>query len=165
MSVAIRRWIFSALGVLALCLLMTGLDARAEAPPLALALSDGQVRLLEQELRDDLHALDAFARQRHRLYITGLSRIEPHRGAGGDVEPHAARLFAVELQRRIGFEEMIMRADLDRPISAIGNRERHGLAAGIEFDLAVLDEEFAGDHFASSVIPGRGEASNPESRK
>ena len=38
--------------------------ARAEEPPLALALSDGQVRLLERELRDDLHALDAFARQR-----------------------------------------------------------------------------------------------------
>ncbi len=29
MSAGIRRWIFSALGVLALCLLMTGLDARA----------------------------------------------------------------------------------------------------------------------------------------
>jgi len=30
MSAGIRRWIFNALGVLALCLLMTGLDARAE---------------------------------------------------------------------------------------------------------------------------------------
>ena len=29
MSAGIRPWIFSALGVLALCLLMTGLDARA----------------------------------------------------------------------------------------------------------------------------------------
>jgi hypothetical protein len=29
MSASIRRWIFSALWVLALCLLMTGLDARA----------------------------------------------------------------------------------------------------------------------------------------
>ncbi len=29
MSEGIRRWIFSAFGVLALCLLMTGLDARA----------------------------------------------------------------------------------------------------------------------------------------
>jgi hypothetical protein len=28
-SAGIRRWIFNALGVLALCLLMTGLDARA----------------------------------------------------------------------------------------------------------------------------------------
>jgi len=38
--------------------------ARAEEPTLTLALSDGQVRRLEQELRSDLDALDAFARQR-----------------------------------------------------------------------------------------------------
>ena len=38
--------------------------ARAEAPPLALALSDGQMRRLEQEFRDEIQALDAFARQR-----------------------------------------------------------------------------------------------------
>jgi len=37
MSTGIRRWIFNALGVLALCLLMTGLDARAGEPPLTLA--------------------------------------------------------------------------------------------------------------------------------
>jgi hypothetical protein len=72
-STGIRRWIFSALGVLALCLLMTGLDARAEAPPLALALSDGQVRRLEQELRGDLDAGRTGPRLTGRAYI-GLHR-------------------------------------------------------------------------------------------
>jgi hypothetical protein len=33
-----------------------------------------------------------------------------------------------------------MRADLDRTIARVGNRQLHGLAAGIELDLAVLDE-------------------------
>jgi hypothetical protein len=51
--------------------------ARGEAPPLALALSDGQVRLLEQELRDDLHALDAFARQRPSGAPRGASAERP----------------------------------------------------------------------------------------
>src|SRR5258707_1224384 len=47
---------------------------------------------------------------------------------------------------RVGFEEMVMRADLDRAIAGIGDRQRHRLAAGVELDLAVLDEEFTGDH-------------------
>src|SRR5262249_56130985 len=57
-----------------------------------------------------------------------------------------ARLLALEVQRRIGLEEMIVRADLDRPVAGVGHRQRHGLAAGIELDLAVLDEHLAGDH-------------------
>ena len=82
----------------------------------------------------------ALAGERDQLHVAGLAGLEAHRGAGGDVEPHAARLLAVELQRRIGLEEMIVRADLDRPVAGIGDRQRHRLAAGIEFDLAVLDE-------------------------
>src|SRR5579859_1926689 len=88
----------------------------------------------------------AFSRERHQLHLTGLSRLEAHRGACGDIEPHAAGFLALELQRRIGLEEMIVRADLDRAVTGIGNRQRHGLAAGIELDLAVLDEQFDGDH-------------------
>ena len=48
---------------------------------------------------------------------------------------------------------MVVRADLDRTVAGIGDRERHRLAAGIEFDLAVLDEEFAGDHLV--LLPDR----------
>src|SRR5712671_328024 len=106
---------------------------------------------------------DTLARERHELHVAGLAGLEPHRRAGGDIEPHAAGFLAVEFQRRVGFEEMVMRADLDRAIAGIGDRQRHRLAAGIEFDLTVLDEEFAGDHFSSFVIPGRCAASNPES--
>src|SRR5579863_1150777 len=98
----------------------------------------------------------ALSRQRDEMHLAGLTGFEPHGGAGGDVEPHAARFLAIEFQRRVGLEEMIVRADLDRAVSGIGNRERDRLPAGVEFDLAVLDEEFAGDHFISSNlwIPG-----------
>src|SRR3974390_895351 len=94
----------------------------------------------------------ALARERHELHLASLPGLEPHRRAGGDIEPHAARFFAVEFQRRIGLEEMVVRADLDRTIAGIGHRQRHGLAARIEVDLSVLDEAFAGDHSASSVL-------------
>src|ERR1700760_1040203 len=93
---------------------------------------------------------DALAGERHELHVAGLTRLEPNRGAGRDIQPHAAGLLAIELQCRIGFEEMIVRADLDRPIACVSDGKRHRLAAGVEFYLAVLDEEFAGDHFVTS---------------
>src|SRR3974390_3401651 len=44
------------------------------------------------------------AGQRHELDLAGLAGLEAHRGAGGDVEPHATRLLAFEFQRRVGLE-------------------------------------------------------------
>src|SRR3984885_15011479 len=98
----------------------------------------------------------ALSRQRDQMHLAGLARFEAHGGAGRDIEPHAAGFLAIEFQRRIGLEEMIVRADLDRAVTGIGDRERYRLAAGIELDVAVLDEEFAGDHFISFNlwIPG-----------
>src|SRR5712671_1436781 len=90
---------------------------------------------------------DALAGQRHELHVAGLAGLEADGGAGGNIQAHAARLLSVELQRRIGFEKVVVRADLDRAVAGVCHRQPHGLAAGIEFDLAVLDEEFAGDHF------------------
>src|SRR2546427_11379825 len=54
--------------------------ARAEEPPLTLALSDGQVRRLEQELRSDLDALDAFARRRPAGALSGAPTERPGSG-------------------------------------------------------------------------------------
>ena len=38
--------------------------------------------------------------------------------------PRAAR--AVEAQRRVGLEEVVVAADLDRPVAGVGDLERHG---------------------------------------
>ena len=89
--------------------------------------------------------------ERDQRHFARLSRLETHRGAGGDIEPHAARLLALELERRVGLEEMIVRADLDRPVAGIGDAERHPLAPGVEGNLAVLDEHFAGDHQSTAA--------------
>src|SRR6202035_5306487 len=75
--------------------------------------------------------------------VARLPRLEAHRSPGRNVEPHAARLLAVEAQRRVGFEEVVMRADLDRPVAGIGDRQRHGAAALVQFDVAVFYEIFA----------------------
>src|SRR6266446_1262387 len=88
----------------------------------------------------------ALAGERNERDLTRLPRFKAHRRAGRDIEPHAARLLAIEFQRRIGLEEMIMRADLDRPVAGIGDVKRNRPAPGIELDLAVLDEHLSGDH-------------------
>src|SRR5260370_15145324 len=85
-------------------------------------------------------------REGDQRHLPALPRLEPHRGAGRDVEAHAAGFLAVELQRRIGLEEMIMRADLDRPVARVDDRELPARPAGISNDLAALGDDFAGDH-------------------
>src|SRR5258708_37883218 len=88
----------------------------------------------------------ALAAVRHQLDLARLPGLEAHRGAGRDVEPHAARLVALEAQRLVGLEEMIVRADLDRPVAGVGDLYRHRHDAGVELDLAGLDEDFTGNH-------------------
>ena len=65
-------------------------------------------------------------REPHRARLAGL---EAHRRAGGDVEPHALGALAVELQRLVGLEEMIVAADLDRPVAGVGDLDGDRVAA------------------------------------
>jgi len=43
----------------------------------------------------------------HERHLPALPRLEPHRGAGRNVEPHAAGLLALELQRRISYVKAV----------------------------------------------------------
>src|SRR5215831_16876931 len=93
-----------------------------------------------------LEAVDAaLAAVRHQGDLASLAGLETHRGAGRDVEPHAARLVALEAQRLVGLKEVIVRADLDRPVAGVGDLERDAGRALVEDDLAGLDEDFAWD--------------------
>ena len=85
-------------------------------------------------------ALEAVALARrpvgHEPHLARLAGLEAHGGAGGDVEPHALGALAVEVQRRVGLEEMIVAADLDRPVAGVGDLEGDRVAARVELDLA-----------------------------
>src|SRR5690242_21811105 len=89
------------------------------------------------------------ARKRHQLDVARLSRLKAHRRPGRNIEPHAAGFFAIEFQRGVGFKEMVVRTNLDRTVPGVRNCQRDRLSAGIELDLAVLDEPFTGDHVIS----------------
>ena len=98
----------------------------------------------------------ARAAERDQPHLARLARLEPDRGAGGDVEPHPARRRAVEVERRVGLGEMIVRADLHRPVAGVGDGQRDRLAVGVQRDLAGGGKELAGDHRSPSpqVRPG-----------
>ena len=67
----------------------------------------------------------AVAGERHQLHVARLAGLEAHGGAGGDVEAHGrAALARSNVQGGVGLGEMIVRADLDRPVAGVGDRER-----------------------------------------
>src|SRR5713226_8951892 len=82
----------------------------------------------------------------HELHDPRLTGLEAHGRSGGDIQAEAARLFPIEAERIVGLVEMIMRADLDRPVSSIGDLEGDGRAAGVQLDVARARENFAGNH-------------------
>ena len=73
----------------------------------------------------------------------------------GDLGAGKSRLGAIEFQRLVGLEEMIMRADLDRPVAGVGDLERHGGAAGVQLDVAARGDDFPGNHALTGSAGGR----------
>src|SRR5205814_8464846 len=102
--------------------------------------------------------------KRDQLDRSLLPRLESHRGSRGDVETKSSRRGTIERQRSVGFREVIMRADLDRPVAGVCNRQADRGPAGIELDLSILCEDFAGNHgigwcTVTSLVPSGNVAS------
>jgi hypothetical protein len=61
----------------------------------------------------------------------------------------AAGGFAIEVERRIGLEEVIVRADLNRSVTGIAHDDLDARATDIELDVALFNQHFARDHEGS----------------
>src|SRR5690554_3382467 len=119
-------------------------------------MADGMIGGLERP--HDLLAEtvnDPRAPQRHELHIARLARFEPHRCAGGNIEPHAACRFAIKAQAGIGLVEMKMRADLNGSIAGIGDFQGNLCRACIEFNIAGFWDDFAGNHGLTEWVRAR----------
>ena len=93
---------------------------------------------------------------RDQLDFALLAGLEAHGGARGDVEPKASRRRAIEAQRAVGLEEVVVRADLDRPVAGVGDLHLERRAAGVDLDVAGFAEHFPGDHARSLRSSGMG---------
>src|SRR3954463_7450138 len=90
----------------------------------------------------------------HQVDLPRLAGLETHRGAGWDVEPHATRRLTLEAQRVVGLEEVVVRANLDRPVARGRDLDRHALRPRVELDLAGFYEQLAGNHRCTCVCLG-----------
>src|SRR5579859_5479840 len=81
------------------------------------------------------------ATERGEHDFLGFARLEAHGSAGGDVEMNAERRGAVEVERLVRLEEMIVAADLDRAVASVDRLDRGLLAASVKFDVAVRRED------------------------
>src|SRR3954468_2922161 len=78
--------------------------------------------------------------------LPGDARLEPHRGAGGHVEPLPARRLTVDLQRVVGLGEVVVRADLHGPVAGVDHRQRRTRASGVQLHRALARHDLPGDH-------------------
>src|ERR1700719_3502595 len=88
----------------------------------------------------------ARACNRDQRHLAALAGLEAPRRSRCNIEAHATGFGAVELECWSGLEEVIVRADLNRPVAAVRDSERQRFAALVELDVAGLDEIFTGDH-------------------
>src|SRR5690606_28257969 len=78
----------------------------------------------------------AFTSERDELHFTRLSRLEANGGARRDVQAEAASYGAVELQRRIYLEEVVVRAYLNGTIAGVAHDHGHRLTVDVQFKFA-----------------------------
>src|SRR5437764_14159524 len=78
----------------------------------------------------------AAAGKGHERYFFPRPGLESHRGASGNIEPHAESGGAIELHCLVDLEEMEMRSDLDRPVAGIASLQFDRAASGVYIDIA-----------------------------
>ena len=97
----------------------------------------GEVGFVHRAVSEVIAAAnDAVAGDINKADGLDVARLKSHRGAGGDIQPPAVGFGSIELQRRVGFDEVVVAADLDWAIAEVGDREFDRCAAGVQFKVA-----------------------------
>ncbi len=88
-------------------------------------------------------AAAAECHQRHFLFF---ARLKADRGAGCNIQAHAVSRCAVEIERGVHFEEMIVAAHLHRAVAGVAHHHPRRGPAGVQFDVAVAENVFSRMH-------------------
>ena len=78
-----------------------------------------------------------------QLHFAALAGLEAYRGAAWNIEMHAEGRGAVKRHRPVALGDVVMRADLDRPVASVDQHQFQRAAAGIDFDLALGEVDHA----------------------
>src|SRR5262245_4470273 len=68
--------------------------------------------------------------------FTGLARFEAHRRSRRNVQAIPKSSLSIKGESRVGLSEMIMTADLDRPVASVRNAKRDGRSILVQDNLA-----------------------------
>src|SRR5882672_3132004 len=79
---------------------------------------------------------DPVADERHEVDVAGVAGLEADGGARGDVEPLPVGGEAIESESAVRFSEVVMRPDLDRPITGVRDRDAGHRPSRIQLDVA-----------------------------
>src|SRR5215831_5325729 len=95
--------------------------------------------------------------ERDHADLTTLAGFEPHRGSRGNVQPASAGSLSVKAQSDVGFREVIMTPDLDRPVACIDDTKGNCSRVCIADDLARCRENLAWNHVRPRSAPAHQE--------
>src|SRR3954451_22665424 len=98
---------------------------------------------------------DAGAAELDEFHFFLLAGFEADGSACGDVEPHAARRFAIEFERVVHFEEMVMTADLYGAVAGMPHDHAGHFSAGVRNNGIRLQEPLTWFHFDRLTESGR----------
>src|ERR1700722_11273501 len=73
----------------------------------------------------------------HQRHLFPGPRFESNGGTGRNIKPHPESGGSIELHRLVDFEEMEVRADLDRAIAGVAGLQFDRAAAGVEGNAAI----------------------------
>src|SRR5580658_7969392 len=88
----------------------------------------------------------AQTRKGDQNHLLLFSRLKSHTRAGGNIETHTSRLFAIEGKRWIDFEEVIVASHLNRPVAGVSHEKGGADAALIGDDGIRRKQVFAWNH-------------------
>ncbi len=86
---------------------------------------------------------ESTAGQSHQRHLFLFARFEADGSSGRNIQSHAVSGRAIEIERGIHFEEMIMAAHLHGPVATVAYYYLRRGSPGIQFHFAVVENVFA----------------------
>src|SRR5450830_78667 len=86
----------------------------------------------------------ASAAKLHQLHFAQFARFKAHGSASRNIQVHAERDLAREIQGFVDFEKVVVTADLNRSVTGVDGPEGGGWPPRVELDIGVRRDDFTG---------------------
>src|SRR5699024_1008682 len=88
----------------------------------------------------------ASAADLHQVHAACIAGFKTHRGTSRRIQPHAARRESVELQLRVGFSKVIVRAHLHGPVATVDHVDNSCCFISVTGDGFLSRKILTGNH-------------------